>query len=34
MGKDLTYVETAFSKGYITQEEKEAILATPQVNQE
>lgn len=29
MGKDESYVENAFSKGYITEEEKEAILATP-----
>lgn len=31
MGKDEVYVENAFSKGYITQEEKETILATPKV---
>lgn len=30
MGKDETYIENAFSKGYITEAEKETILATPQ----
>lgn len=30
MGKDETYVDNAFKKSYITQEEKEMILATPQ----
>lgn len=31
MGKNETYVNSAFSKGYITEEEKQTILATPQV---
>lgn len=30
MGKDEQYVENARTKNYITEEEKEAILATPQ----
>lgn len=30
MGKDETYVNNAFLKGYITEEEKQIILATPQ----
>lgn len=30
LGKDETYVENAFTKGYITEEEKITILATPQ----
>jgi hypothetical protein len=30
MGKDQTYVENAYSKGYITEDEKNTILATPQ----
>ena len=29
MGKDEAYVNNAYSKGYITADEKEAILATP-----
>lgn len=31
MGKDESYVNNALSKGYITVEEKDAILDTPQV---
>lgn len=31
MGKDETYVSSALLKGYITQTEKDTILATPQV---
>ncbi len=31
MGKDEAYVNNAFAKGYITVEEKDTILATPQV---
>lgn len=30
MGKDEAYVENAFQKSYITAEEKQMILATPQ----
>ena len=32
MGKDEAYVNNAFSKGYITEDEKITILATPQYN--
>lgn len=28
-GKDEMYINNAFSKGYITEEEKDSILATP-----
>lgn len=31
MGKDETYINTALSKGYITQDEANTILATPHV---
>ncbi|AJG61543.1 MULTISPECIES: hypothetical protein [Bacillus] len=31
MGKDEIYLNNAFAKNYITQEEKEMILATPQL---
>lgn len=31
MGKNETYVNNAFEKGYITEEEKQMILATPQI---
>ena len=31
MGKDETYVSTAFTKVYITEDEKATILATPQI---
>ncbi|MDW5300764.1 MAG: hypothetical protein SA378_11620 [Sedimentibacter sp.] len=31
MGKDESYVTNAYSKGYITAEEKSTILATPQI---
>lgn len=31
MGKDEFYVNNAFTKGYITEEEKQMILATPQI---
>jgi hypothetical protein len=31
MGKDETYVNNAFAKDYITEEEKQMILATPQI---
>ena len=30
MGKDETYVNNALAKGYITEEERDMILATPQ----
>lgn len=30
MGKDETYVNNALRLGYITEDEKDAILATPQ----
>ncbi|MFC3883745.1 hypothetical protein ACFOU2_09630 [Bacillus songklensis] len=30
MGKDQTYVNNAYNLGYITTDEKDAILATPQ----
>ena len=33
MGKDEAYVDKAFTKGYITLDEKNAIIATPQVIQ-
>lgn len=32
IGKDETYVNSAFEKGYIAQVEKETILSTPQIN--
>ncbi|MBP1926835.1 hypothetical protein J2Z76_002705 [Sedimentibacter acidaminivorans] len=31
MGKNEIYVNNAFSKGYINEEEKQTILATPKV---
>lgn len=31
MGKDEAYVNTAYNKGYIKEEERDMILATPQV---
>lgn len=31
MGKDEVYVANALKKGYITEEEEEIILATPQM---
>lgn len=31
MGKDETYVSNAFIQGYITENEKAVILATPQL---
>lgn len=31
MGKDETYISNAATKGYITEEEKIMILATPQL---
>lgn len=32
MGKDETYVNNALAKGYITEEERDMILATPKAN--
>jgi len=31
MGKDETYINNALQKNYITEEEKQLILATPQM---
>lgn len=31
MGKDEQYVETAFNKGYITEDERDAIFSTPKL---
>lgn len=31
MGKDETYVNSAFEKDYITEAEKQTILATPKI---
>lgn len=31
LGKDETYVNAALAKGYITTDERDAILVTPQV---
>lgn len=31
MGKDEEYVNAALAKGYITEKERDAILATPQI---
>lgn len=33
LGKDETYVNNAFSKNYITEEEKGTILSTPKVGE-
>ena len=32
MGKDEAYVQSALDKGYVTEDEKDAILATPQAS--
>lgn len=31
MGKDEVYVNNAYDKGYITESEKQTILATPKI---